>query len=294
MKSEKPATPLMRSVLTVPVIRERFIEKAPSSGADVICLDVEDSVPPAEKARARELAAALGSIPDGPYAKFVRINGPTSGLMEDDLAGVVRPGLDGVVVSKADSAVVIKAVDEQITALERQHGIEPGSIAIVPLIETARGVVKCLDICEASARVSAAIFGAEDYATDLGIARSERGEEVLWARTKVAVECHAAGVVPIDTPDPDYTDEAHLEREMAAARSLGYRGKLVIHPTQVAIANRVFMPSDEEISEARVIVEAFEREGLARGLAAIPLAGKMIDTPIYWRAKRLLDWADQA
>lgn len=285
----------MRSVMTVPVVVPRFIEKAPGSGTDVICLDIEDSVPPAEKIRARGLvAAALEYIPAGPYAKFVRINGPTTGLMEDDLAGVVRPGLEGVVVSKADSAEVIRAVDDQITALEREHGIEPDAVAIVPLIETARGVVKCLAICEASPRVTAAIFGAEDYATDLGVARTEGGEEVLWARTKVAVECHAARVVPIDTPDPDYSDVAHLEREMAAAKALGYRGKLVIHPTQVAIANRVFMPSEEEISEARMIVDVFEREGIAKGLAAIPLEGRMVDTPIYWRAKRLLEWAESA
>lgn len=285
----------MRSVLTVPVVRPRFIENAPQSEADVICLDIEDSVPPAEKERARGLAAdALGSIAAGAYAKFVRINGPTTGLMEDDLAGVVRPGLEGVVVSKADSAEVIRAVDDQITALERQHRIEPGSVAIVPLIETARGVTKCLEICEGSPRVTAAIFGAEDYATDLGIVRTEGGDEVLWARTKVAVECHAARVVPIDTPDPDYTDEAHLEREMASARALGYRGKLVIHPTQVAIANRVFMPSETEVSEARLIIEVFERDGIARGLAAIPLDGKMVDTPIYLRAKRLLEWAERA
>lgn len=283
---------MMRSVLTLPVVVPRFIEKAPGAGADVICLDIEDSVPPAEKERARELAAAaLASIPEGPYAKFVRVNGPATGLMEDDLAAVVRPGLAGVVISKADSAELVRAADDRLSALEPQRGIEAGSIAVVPLIETARGVVKCLDICEASPRVRAAIFGAEDYATDLGIARTEAGDEVLWARTKVAVECHAAGVIPIDTPDPDYTDEAHLEREMAAARALGYRGKLVIHPTQVAIANRVFMPSEEEVAEARVIVEVFEREGIAKGVAAIPLDGRMVDTPIYLRAKRLLEWA---
>lgn len=283
----------MRSVLTVPVVVPRFIDKAPTSGADVICFDIEDSVPPAEKERARGIAAeAIEALPAGQYSAFVRVNGPTTGLMEDDIAGVVRLGLLGIVISKADSTEVIRAADEQLTNLERERGIGPNSIAIVPLVETARAVTKCLDICEASSRVTAAIFGAEDYATDLGIARTERGEEVLWARTKVAVECHAAGVLPIDTPDPDYTDEAHLEREMAAARALGYRGKLVIHPTQIMIANRVFAPSREEIEDARAVVELFEREGIAKGLAAIPSEGRMIDTPIYLRAKRLLEWAE--
>ena len=127
----------------------------------------------------------------------------------------------------------------------------------------------------------------------MGIQRTPEGREVEWARTQLAVACRAAGIQAIDTPDPDYTDTEHLEREMRFARSIGYRGKLVIHPTQVAIANRIFRPSDEEIAEAREVVEAFERDGLAKGLAAISAGGKMIDTPIYWRAKRLLEWAGE-
>jgi citrate lyase subunit beta/citryl-CoA lyase len=278
----------MRSVLTVPVTNPRFIEKAPSSGADVICLDLEDSIAPAEKAAARaHAAAAIDSIPRGPYSVFVRVNGEHTGLLEDDVGAVVRPGLDGIIVSKASSPETIKRAARLVSSLEPSRG----SVAIVPLIETAAGVMDSLVILRASPRVTAAVFGAEDFATDMGIQRTRDGEEVRWARAQVAVACHAAGVIPIDTPDPDYTDEEYLEREMALARSLGYRGKLVIHPTQVAIANRMFAPSEAEIGEARAIVEIFEREGLQQGRAAIPLDGKMIDTPIYERAKRLLETA---
>jgi len=285
----------MRSILTVPVIRPRFIEKAPTSGADVICLDVEDSVPPAEKANAREVAGeAVESLPRGPYVVYVRINGFWTGMVEDDLAAVVHPGLDGIVLAKANTPADVEQADRILARLEREHGLEVGSVAIMPLIETAEGLANCYAVCRASPRLSGAIFGAEDYATDMGIARTEAGDEVLWARTQVAIACHAARITAIDTPDPDYTNEAHLEREMRTARSLGYRGKLVIHPTQVAIANRVFFPSAVELEEARAVVEAFEREGLAKGLAAIPVEGKMIDTPIYWRAKRLLEWAETA
>jgi len=283
----------MRSVLTVPVIVERFIEKAPSSGADVICLDVEDSIPPAEKVVARLRAAeAIEALRGNVRSLFVRVNGPDTGLMDDDLTGVVRQGLDGVVVSMTNSASEIHRVDQRLSMLERDESILEGTISIVPLVETARGVVNCMQICEASARVTAAIFGAEDYATDMGIARTPAGDEITWARTQVAVHCRAAGVTAIDTPDPDYTDESHLEREMLGARALGYRGKLCIHPTQVAMANRIFAPSPEEIDEAKSVVELFEREGLAKGLAAIPADGRMIDTPIYWRAKNLLEWAE--
>ena len=289
MTPEKHAVTLMRSVLTVPVTNPRFIEKAPTSGADVICLDLEDSIAPAAKAAARALAAAaIDSIPRGPYSVFVRVNGEHTGLLEGDVAAVVRPGLDGIIISKASSPETVKRVARLVSSLEPSRG----SVAIVPLIETAAGVMASLDILRVSPRVTAAVFGAEDFATDMGIQRTRDGEEVRWARAQVAVACHAAGVIPIDTPDPDYSDEEYLEREMALARSLGYRGKLVIHPTQVAIANRMFAPSEAEIAEARAIVEIFEREGLQQGRAAIPLDGKMIDTPIYERAKRLLETAE--
>ncbi|MEK7247589.1 MAG: CoA ester lyase, partial [Chloroflexota bacterium] len=109
-----------------------------------------------------------------------------------------------------------------------------------------------------------------------------------------AISCRAAGIEAIDTPDPDYTDAERLRKEMRLAKSLGYRGKLCIHPLQVQIANEIFRPGDTEVAEARLIVEAFERDGLAKGLAAIPFDGKMVDTPIYWRAKRLVELADAA
>ena len=293
MTLEKPGFTPMRSVLTVPVIVQRFIDKAPSSGADVICLDLEDSVPPAEKANARPLAAkAVESMPRGGSALYARLNGLSTGLLEDDLLGVIFPGLDGIILSKTESAAHIQRIDHYISLLERDRGIEPGSIAIAPLIETAAGLMDSAAICGASPRVVAAVFGAEDFATDMGVQRTREGEEIRWARAQVAIACRAAGVVAIDTPEPDYTDEAYLESQMQAARGLGYQGKLCIHPLQVQIANKVFRPSEDEVAEARVIVEAFERDGLAQGRAAIPLGGKMVDTPIYWRARRLLDWAN--
>lgn len=285
----------MRSMMTVPVIVPRFIERAPEAGADVICLDLEDSVPPAEKVAARPLARkAIEAMPRTGYATYVRINGYWTGLTEGDLDEVVRHGLDGVVLSKAESPDEVKALDQLLTRLESERGLSGGSIAVMPLIETAKGIMEAYDICRASPRLAGAIFGAEDYATDMAIRRTETGKEVLWARTQVAVACRAAGIAAIDTPDPNYTDETNLRREMNLANSLGYAGKLCIHPLQVQIANEIFSPGIEEIAEARAVVEAFERDGLAKGLAAIAVDGKMIDTPIYWRAKRLVDWAEEA
>src|SRR3990172_3744395 len=291
MTSERPGFTPMRSVLTAPVIVQRFLDKAPSSGADVICLDLEDSVPPAEKANARPLAAqAIATIPRAGSPLYARLNGLSTGLLEDDLLGVVFPGLDGIILSKTESVDHVQRLDHYLSLLERDRGIEPGSIAVAPLIETAAGIMNSSGICGASPRVVAAVFGAEDFATDMGVQRTREGEEIRWARSQVAIACRAAGIVAIDTPEPDYTDEAYLESQMQAARGIGYQGKLCIHPLQVQIANRVFRPSDDELAQARVIVVAFQREGLAQGRAAIPLEGKMVDTPIYWRAPGPLGW----
>ncbi len=284
---------VMRSMMTVPVVVQRFVDKAPAARADAVCRDLEDSIPPAEKAAARPLARkAIETMPRSGFALYVRINGYATGLTEDDLDEVIRPGLDGIVLSMTDSAQTVADLDAHLTRLEHEHGIEAGNVSIVPLIETAKGIMEAYDICRASPRVTAAIFGAEDFATDMAIKRTDTGEEILWARSMVAVACRAAGIAAIDTPDPNYSDDAHLRREMSKAKSLGYTGKLCIHPTQVQIANEIFSPADDEVAEARALVEAFEREGLAKGIAAIAVDGKMIDTPIYWRARRLVEWAE--
>ena len=147
-------------------------------------------------------------------------------------------------------------------------------------------------VAKSSPRLIGASFGGEDFATDLRIQRTKGSQEIEWPRAQMAIACRAAGIIPIDTPEPDYTDLEHLERDSLFARSLGYRGKYCIHPSQVEIVNRVFAPSQEEIEHARNLVEIFEKEGIEKGRAAIPFQGMMIDWPIYIRAKRVLEWAE--
>ncbi len=285
----------MRSILFVPSIVERFVQRAPEAGADVICLDLEDSVPPAEKAKARAMAAkAIETMPRTGYATFVRVNGAHTGLLEDDLLAIVRPGLDAIVLSKTVSAETVERSDHYLTILERQGGMEPGTVGIVPLVESAQGILSCPEICAASPRLVGASLGAEDLAADIGLQRSKAAGELEWPRARLANAAAAAGVVAIDTPEPDYTDSEHLERDARFARSLGFRGKYCIHPSQVDVINRIFSPSEREIAESREIVRLLDEEGIAKGRAAIPANGRMIDTPTYWQAKRLLQWAEAA
>jgi citrate lyase subunit beta/citryl-CoA lyase len=294
MDEQPRISPILRSILFVPAIVERFITRAPETGADVVCLDVEDSVPPAEKAKARQLAAAaIEAMPEGPFSTFVRVNGLHTGLLEDDLLAVVRPGLDGIVLSKAQSAEMVRRVDHYLGLLERERGMEAGSVSIVPLVESAEAVLGAAEIAKASPRLAGLSLGAEDLAVDVGLERSEGAREIEWPRAQVALAAAAASLTAIDTPEPDYTDMGHLERDAAYARALGFRGKYCIHPEQVKVVNRVFSPTEGEIAEAREVVRLLD-EGIAQGRAAIPVNGKMIDTPIYWQAKRLLKWAEAA
>ncbi|HKU37969.1 MAG TPA: CoA ester lyase [Polyangiales bacterium] len=281
---------ILRSILSVPALRQRFIDKAASVPADVILLDLEDSVPPARKAEARERArAALPSFDKRGRLLFVRPNDLATGLLELDLDAVVGPGLDGIHLPKTHDASILERTDHYLTLLERARGLAPGSVRIIAWIESAQGVANVERICRASPRLIGASMGAEDYATSLGVMRTREGLEIEYARARVANAALAAGLTPIDCPEPDYRDLEHFERDIRHARALGYRGKYCIHPDQVAIANRVFAPSAEQLTWAERVRDAYEA-GEREGLGAVGLDGAMVDRPIYVRALELLSW----
>jgi citrate lyase subunit beta/citryl-CoA lyase len=279
-----------RSVLFVPAHVARFVEKAPTAGADVVCLDLEDAVPLAEKEAARVAArASIGALAEAAEV-WARVNAG-EGMVQADLEAVILPGLRAVMLSKSEGIEQLRFLGETIERLEGERGIPAGMIGIVPLMETAKGVLRAEEICRSSARVIAAAFGSEDFVADMGVARTP--DVLAYPRAHLAVACAAAGIAAIDTVDVEYRDEKYLAREMYAVRRLGFSGKLCIHPAQVAIANKVFSPTKEEIEEACAIVQAFEREGIAKGRAAISFGGKMVDTPHYERARRLLEMGDR-
>lgn len=287
--------PILRSILFVPANVERFVARAPESGADAVCLDLEDSVAAADKAKARAAAAgAIDGIAGKTFSLFVRVNGLESGMLEDDLAAVVRHGLDGVVVPKAHSANVLREVDRLLTRLEREQRMEPGSIVLIPLVESAEGLLNAREIAAACDRVAALSLGAEDLGSEVGLERTESSRELDWPRAQLAIAAAAGGIIAIDTPEPDYSDAERLGREARLARTLGFRGKYCIHPGQVETVNRVFSPSREEVAEAEKVVRLLDEEKRTTGRAAVAVNGKMVDTPHYRQAKRLLEWAEAA
>lgn len=279
---------VLRSLLFVPAIRPQFIERAHERGADAVCLDLEDSVPPAEKVNGREAARqAIPKMLRTGYLLIVRVNGLDTGLLEEDLNAIVADGLDGISLPKAHTPEIIRQVDAYLTLLEKTRGLPAGRIKIIPWIESAQAVLNAHAICSASPRVIGASLGAEDLTIDMGVARTKPGNEIQHARYVVATACRAAGIIPIDTPELDFRDMPNLERDAQFARSIGYRGKYCIHPDQVAVVNRIFTPSEEEIKQARRVVEAYE-EGERRGLGAVELDGAVVDRPVYVRAQALL------
>ena len=279
---------LLRTVLSVPGNRENMLEKSKHIHADVILLDLEDSVPPEEKARARSIVKNwIPKIAGNGSKVYVRINPIEGGLAQDDLGAVIIRGIDGISQPKPSTGQDIRKVAEMLTRLEKERGLPEGHIRILPWIETSLGLINAYDIASSSPRINGVIFGANDLVLETGMIRSEDGYELLYPRTKIVIAAKAAGVSAIDTPYNNFKDDKGLIREANLARKLGFTGKFAIHPNQIDIVNRIFRPTEEEIAYAKKVVAAFE-EARAKGFASASLDGKMIDIPIAQRALNVL------
>ncbi|HZP55991.1 MAG TPA: CoA ester lyase [Dehalococcoidia bacterium] len=274
-----------RSLLFVPGQREEMVAKAPRSGADALVYDLEEAVPDAEKARAREVVgrAVAATAAEGPPA-FVRVNHPESGLARDDVLAAVRPGLAGVLLPKAEAAQQVRDLDVLLREAEMTNGVRPGDVAVVVMIESARGVLRCEELARASDRIVALAAGGYDYAADLGVERDREGRALLHLRYVIVQVAAAYGLVPIDTPYGDVADEAGLEAETEFVKAVGFKAKLCVHPKQAAVVNRILSPSAADVAYARRVIEAFDA-GVAQGLGAVSLDGRMIDGPVVARAR---------
>ncbi len=282
---------LQRSWMFVPGHRQRMIDKALGLDADALMLDIEDGVAPAEKDRARRLigeALARERQPREPL-RFVRINAIGHRRMEDDLAAVLRPGLDGLVLPKVESAAAVASVESRVAAHEAACGAR---LRLLVAIESPRGLLAAPAIASCSDRVAGLMFGAEDFGRELGLPASRQGEaqELLYARSALVVAAASAHVQAVDGVWVDLRDPQGLERFALQSRRLGFTGMSSIHPSQLAPINAAFRPGAEEIDYARKVIAAYE-EAAARGDGSVAFGGQLIDRPIIERARRTLDLA---
>jgi citrate lyase beta subunit len=280
----------------VPAHRERMVQRALGLGEfaagapDVAILDLEDGVPPASKDEARRMIAeVLGRPSRGGPLRFVRVQRALSDAGEADLDAVVRPGLDGIIAPKVRRAEEIAWLADELVARERRAGLAAGAVHVIAAIESAAALVDAPRIAASSERVIGLAFGSEDFALDLGLPTKREGEaaELIYARSATVVAAASAGKLALDGIWPDIQDEAGLRADSLRARRLGFTGKTLIHPGQIAVVNEVFSPTAAELGEARRVVHAFE-EALAKGHGAVALDGQMLDAPVVHRARRLL------
>jgi citrate lyase beta subunit len=276
-----------RALLYMPGVDWRKMEKAAGLDLDSACLDLEDGVAPERKAEARQLVVkALGELDFGRTERLVRVNAVDSGLAEEDLNAVLPARPDGIVLPKVADADQLRAVAERIAIAEMAQGQAPGSIALLAQIESAMGLVNLKEIA-ASRGLSALVFGAEDYAGDLGAVRTADAEEVFYARSAVVAHAAAFGLQAIDMLWSDFKDAKGLKQLAAQGARLGYSGMQVIHPDQVALVQAAFTPSDDEVNYARKVIAAYEAHA-AEGTGAFALDGKMVDMPMVKAARRVL------
>lgn len=284
----EPAAPprrMRRSKLFVPGSRPELMAKAARSEADILSLDLEDAVAPAEKAAARDAVATyLQTAPRGRQERAVRVNGLDSGIMIDDLFAVVNGGLDMVTVPKVESPQAIHVCEAVLAHLERKHRLST-PVAIMATLETPAGIRNAAAIAGASPRVAVLQFGLVDLATAMGVRPT--GAALAAIRTTVALAAAEAGIVAMDTAFPEIRDTEGFEADALAAKQAGFCGKSCIHPLQVAAVNRIFSPTAAEVQDAVDLLVAFDR-GIADGLGAIQFNGKMIDLPIADEARRLV------
>jgi citrate lyase subunit beta/citryl-CoA lyase len=280
----------IRSLIFVPGNNPRFLEKAKTLPADIVCFDLEDSVPDSEKKIARKLIKdALKERSQYISDVYVRINSPESTKIQDDLQEIVQNGLDGIVIPKVNNSKELKKIEKTLALLEKKRKLS--SISLMPSIESAEGVTQSYEIASASKRISALIFGVFDLLNDMGIEYTKQPEGAKYAREKIPLEARAAGVYALDAIWQDLEDQNGLIEDCKIGKSLGYVGKTIIHPNQITITHQAFHPNKTEIEWAKKVCQTYEKSK-KQGKGATTVEGKMIDEVHYKRAKALLEFVN--
>ena len=286
--------PLARSFLYVPANREKFLEKAIGLPSDAFIFDLEDSVPPAEKATARTgVCEYAPKIADNRV--WVRVNGIETGLAQADLDAVIGvKGLAGLFLPKVETRDEVMRWDAMIATLETERSVERGAVKLVLSIESALGVLNAYDMSIAAGRVVSLTFGGAqdgDLNTDLGCAWSIDGPEMLHARSHTLLAARAARFdTPLDGVFANVRDPDGFERDTALSRRIGYRGRKLIHPSQIEPCNRLYSPSQAELDYYARVLDAFDA-AVAQGHASTTVDGRMIDVAMAAAARRALDAA---
>ena len=277
---------LRRSRLYLPGNEPKFFINAGLHKPDGIILDLEDSVSPIEKDSAQLLVRnALRSVDFYGAERMVRINQLPKGLT--DLRYIVPHNVHVILIPKCESSKQIKDVEEEINKLKSEYKIQ-NEIYLMPIIESASGIIKAYEIASASKNICALAIGLEDYTADIGTQRTNEGKESFFARSMIVNAAKAAGVQAIDTVFSDVADMDGLKQSVLEAKSLGFEGKGCIHPRQIKIIHEAFAPTIEEIEKARKIVDAFN-EAEKKGLGVVSLGTKMIDPPIVKKAQKIIE-----
>ncbi|XWN37468.1 MAG: CoA ester lyase [Balneola sp.] len=280
----------LRTMTFVPGYKVKFLEKAKTFDSDALILDLEDSVPYEFKEQARKNIKEFLDANAFSQKVYIRVNALETGLLLEDLKWMLHENTTGFMFSKAEDENDIRYFDQLLTQLENDFSFEEGKFKMCPLIETASAVLRAYEMGKASKRNTALVFGGEDYLRDLDGLHKEHGTSLLMPRSLIVTAARAAHLEPIDTPFLDIKDTKGFKKEVELARELGFSGTLIIHPSQIEIANEAFSPTENEINEARQIIDAIkvsEKEGSGVAL----LDGKLIGPPMQKRALKILEKA---
>jgi citrate lyase subunit beta/citryl-CoA lyase len=282
---------VVRSMLYIPGNNPGMIQQASVFGADSILLDLEDAVALSEKDAARHLVCGfLRTLDFGDMLVTVRVNGADTPFFAEDLRRVVPCRPDAIRLPKCSSPEDVRAAEALLAEIEAQHGMEPGTVKIHAMLETARGIAEAGAVATCSPRVTALTLGGQDLTADMGVEKTREGDELFVARSLVALAARAAGIDAFDTIWADVNDNEGLLEETRRVVGLGFTGKAAIHPGQISWIHRAFVPDAKKVAAAERIAHAAaaaEREG--RGVVSVD--GRMVDAPVVRRARHTLDMA---
>jgi citrate lyase subunit beta / citryl-CoA lyase len=299
---------MFRTLLFIPGNNKRFLEKSKFLYPDILCFDLEDSVPTSEKTIARDMVKGSFSSNEGSnpvdinnsdnanykYKEspqiFVRINSFESGLYEQDLESVICDRLDGIVIPKVNSTSELEKITKIIVNLEKKRYIEK-TIRLLPSIESSQGVVNAYNIAKFNDRVCSLMFGVFDYLYDMKLDYENEGLEYSYARAKIPIDARAAGISALDSIWQKVDDLDGLQRDAKIAKRLGYAGKSIIHPKHIEPVHNVFVPSQNEIEWAKKVVSKLNQiQEQADKRGAFKIDGRMIDAVHFKQAKLILDY----